>query len=318
MSSRFSWWAMCLILLLGLTGCQQADQDPSVKQVGILQFSENPTMDQVVAGFKKGLADHGFREDDNLVIDLENAAQDHSNLYGIAGKMTRVYDLSLGLGTPPTQALANAGNDNPIVFAAVSDPKGANLVASYDRPGGNVTGASDMVLPNQGIDFLRQHVPELKTIGVLYNAGEVNSQIQFENVKAYGESVGLKVEGMTITNTNDVQHAITALAGKVDAVYLPTDHSIVQTIATIANTLHAMKVPAVGADVAQLEACIATFGVNYEERGYRAGEMAAEILQGQASPAELAVDLPDKLDKTINDDMAHHLGFDPKTLKEEN
>ncbi|AMC00053.1 hypothetical protein AWM75_05535 [Aerococcus urinaehominis] len=311
--------ALLALACLGIAGCQssqEADQphsDQPVK-VGILQFSENPAMDQAHGGFTRALADAGYQEGENLMIDYENAAQDHSNLYGIAEKMAREDDLLLGLGTQSSQAFANIEEKKPIVFTAVTDAEGAQLVASNESPERNVTGTSNMVLPMSGVDFLVANVENLETIGILYNAGEVNSNIQYENCKAYAESLGLKVEGMTITNTNDVQGAITALAGKVDAIYLPTDNSIVQTAPTIGEVVKRMGVPTVGSDKTSLPACLATFGVDYERIGYRAGEMAVEILAGRAQPADMPVELPDHLELTVNPEMAKALDYDPGAL----
>lgn len=176
--------SMVLLLLAGLVGCG-SNQPAATKdkgsgkalQVGIIQIVEHPALDAAREGFLETLKKNGYEEGKNLVVNYQNAQGDANNLQPIAQKLaSEKPDLILAIATPSAQAVAGATKDIPILITAVTDPVGAKLVNSLQKPGTNVTGTTDMNPIKEQLELLKQLVPGAKNIGVIYNAGEQNSQ----------------------------------------------------------------------------------------------------------------------------------------------
>ena len=221
---------IALTLSLGLlAGCggekKAADNSKKVVNVGIVQLVEHDALDAANKGFIAGMAAKGFKENENVKYDRQNAQADQSNLQNIAQRfVSNKVDLICAIATPAAQTMANATKDIPIVATAVTDYEAAKLVASNSEPKGNVTGTSDMNPIKEQLELLLKLVPGAKTIGTIYCSSEVNSQLQAELLKKYAAEKGVQVEEATVSNVNDIQQAAQSLVGKVDAVYVPTDN----------------------------------------------------------------------------------------------
>ena len=167
-----------LLLALGLlAGCGGEKKEAGSKaqlNVGIVQLVEHSALDAANKGFVDGLAEKGFKENENVAIDRQNAQADQSNLQNIAHRfVNNKVDLICAIATPAAQVMANATKDIPIVATAVTDYEAAKLVASNEKPGGNVTGTSDMNPIKEQVDLLLKIVPDAKTIGTVYCSSEV-------------------------------------------------------------------------------------------------------------------------------------------------
>ena len=148
-----------LLLALGLlAGCGGEKKEAGSKaqlNVGIVQLVEHSALDAANKGFVDGLAEKGFKENENVAIDRQNAQADQSNLQNIAHRfVNNKVDLICAIATPAAQVMANATKDIPIVATAVTDYEAAKLVASNEKPGGNVTGTSDMNPIKVQVDLL--------------------------------------------------------------------------------------------------------------------------------------------------------------------
>ncbi|MCY3026473.1 ABC transporter substrate-binding protein, partial [Aerococcus sp. JJEM-2022a] len=251
----------------------------------------------------------------NLEIEFHNSQGDQSNLQSITQQLKGKKDLILSIATPAAQAMLNTDKETPQLFTAVTDPVGAKLVESMEKPGKNMTGTSDMAPVGDVVDLLLKADPSIKTIGILYNSSEVNSEVQYEQAKEYIESKGLKVESMTVTSTNDVQQATKILAEKVDGIYLPTDNTIANTIQTIGKVLMETKTPSVAAFDAAIEGSLCAYGVDYYKLGQQTGNIAVDILKGDKKPEETPVEMSKDLVVKVNDEMAAALGMDSEELK---
>ncbi|AMB94182.1 ABC transporter substrate-binding protein [Aerococcus sanguinicola] len=306
-------------LALGLGACGQAAEDNSQAEasVGVLQFMEHESLDRAREGFTDALKEAGYEEGKNLTLNYQNAQGDQSNLQSITQQLAGKNDLILSIATPAAQAMLNTDKKTPQLFTAVTDPVSAKLVESAEKPGANMTGTSDGAPTDKVVDLLLKADPSIKTIGILYNSSEVNSEMQYKEAKDYIESKGLKVESMTVTTTNEIQQATKALAKKVDGIYLPTDNTVANTIQTIGQVLKEEKVPSVAAFDAGVEGTLCAYGVDYYELGKQTGQMAIDILKNGKNPGEMPVQKSEKLVVKVNEDMAQALGSDPKSLTEE-
>ena len=306
-----------LLLLGGCSNNKKADNNSDVKHVGVLQVVQHPSLDKAYKGFKKGLKEEGYVEGKNLKIDYQNAQNNQDNLKSMSEKLVNEKsDLMLGIATPAAQSLANTSQDIPIVVTAVTDLKAAKLVKSDAKPGKNVTGTTDMVSIERQIKLLLSIVPQAKTIGIMYNAGESNSKIQADLATAALKKAGVKVLIKTANSTNDVQQVTETLASKVDGIFVPTDNTFDSAADVVGKVVKEKKVPLVASSVDQVKTGgLASIGIDYELLGEQTGKMAAKILAGKAKPADMPVEKAHDMKLVVNKKMAKALGIDPKSIK---
>ncbi|MCY3035838.1 MULTISPECIES: ABC transporter substrate-binding protein [Aerococcus] len=305
------------LLTCTLAACSNQGSESSTEKVdvGIIQYMEHDSLQRAKEGFQDSLKEAGYEEGKNLAIEFHNSQGDQSNLQSITQQLKGKKDLILSIATPAAQAMLNTDKETPQLFTAVTDPVGAKLVESMEKPGKNMTGTSDMAPVADVVDLLLKADPSIKTIGILYNSSEVNSEVQYEQAKEYIESKGLKVESMTVTSTNDVQQATKILAEKVDGIYLPTDNTIANTIQTIGKVLMENKTPSVAAFDAAIEGSLCAYGVDYYKLGQQTGNMAVDILKENKKLEDIPVENSKDLVVKVNDEMAAALGIDSEELK---
>lgn len=318
-------YAIGLILALSLVGCSSNNGTKDVVEsennkeetykVGILQYMEHESLSQSREGFLAELEESGYVDGENIQVDYKNAQGDQANLQSITQQLKDNNDLILNIATPAAQAMANTDQETPQLFTAVTDPVEAKLVESIERPGGNVSGTSDSAPVEKVVGLLLAIEPEIETIGIIYNASEVNSEIQARDAKDYIESLGLKTETITVANTNDVQSAITSLVSKVDGVYLPTDNTVASTIATIGNILQENNIPSVASFDAGVEGALAAYGVDYFSLGRQTGRMAVNLLENGADISTMTVEFSKDLIINVNEDVAQALGYSADEIK---
>lgn len=302
-----------------LAGCGNDKGANAKYKVGIIQLVEHPALDAANKGFVDGLASKGFK--DNVEIDQQNAQADQSNLNSISQRfVSDKKDLILAIATPAAQSVANATHDIPIVGTAITDYQASKLVQSNEKPGGNVTGTSDLNPVEKQVDLILRILPNAKKIGVIYSSSEVNSQIQIEKMKAYAATKGVTVEEATVSNVNDIQQAASNLTAQgVDAIYVPTDNVIASAMSNLLSITDPAKVPVFPAEENMLKAGgIATYSVDYYQLGFQSGVMAAKILSGEAKPADMAIETQSNLKLLINEDTVKKLGITiPADLQKE-
>ena len=278
-----------LLLAVGvLAGCggeKKADDGKKMVTVGIAQLVEHGALDAANKGFVAGMASQGFKENENVKYDRQNAQADQSNLQNIAQRfVSNKVDLICAIATPTAQTMANATKDIPIVATAVTDYEVAKLAASNSEPKGNVTGTSDMNPIDQQLDLLLQIAPQTKNIGTIYSSSEVNSQLQVDVLKKLAAAKGINVIEATVSTVNDIQQAAHSLIGKVDAVYVPTDNVMASSMPTLVAVTDEAKLPVICGESDPVRAGgLATLGIDYYKLGEQTGVMAAEILSGKGN-----------------------------------
>lgn len=318
------WWKKASALVLtGMAGItlaacgseETAASGEETTSVGILQFMEHNSLTAAKDGFVKELEDAGYTEGENFSLEVMNAQGDQANLKSMSEQLAKDNDLMLTIATPAAQSLATVEQEKPILFTAVTDPEDAGLVESAEKPGKNVTGTSDMVPIEEQIQLLLSIKPDAKTIGIIYNSSEPNSEIQANLAIEEIEKAGAAAQVSTVTSTNDVQQVLTSLAQDVDALYIPTDNTLASTAATVGEIAMEYKLPVVAGSTEQVEAGgLATYGINYEALGRQTAQMALEILENDASPSDLPVETSDHLELYVNEDMAEAIGIDPDSI----
>lgn len=306
--------------LLALAACGESsntsEENDGTKTVGVLQLVEHGSLNAAYEGFKEGLAEAGYTEGENLTIEYQNAQNSQDNLKSMSERLVNASpDLLLGIATPAAVSLANETNDTPIIVTAVTDLVGAKLADSNEEPGRNITGTSDMVPIEQQINLLLSIVPDAKTIGIMYNAGEANSKIQADLAEEALKAAGVDVKVLTANTTNDVQQVTTSLAKDVDGIYVPTDNTFASAAAIVGEVAKETKTPIVAGSVEQVDdGALATYGIDYKSLGIQTGKLAAKILDGDAEPATTPVETADNLELVVNEEMAAALGIDPASI----
>jgi len=298
----------------GSSGSSSGGNDGKTYKIGISQYLEHPSLDATREGFLAALKDAGIEEGVNLEVDYNTAQADSTNNNSIATKLAGGdYDLLLAIATPSAMALASqVSDDTPLLFAAVTDPLDARLVEDLNKPGGNITGAADFNPEsiNMLMDFIANHLPQVKNIGLIINEGEPNAVVMAQYAEAKLKEHGINLIRAAVTNTSEVAQAAQSLAKDVDAFYITLDNSVVDAINSIIQVAEAEGIPLFAADRDTVEGgAVAAVGFRYYDHGYQAGQMAVDILKNGKNPGDLPVLLPDKLDLIINVPAAERQGL---------
>lgn len=301
---------MSMLAALALTGCTKKT-DAKVLKIGVIQLVEHPALDSSYKGFVDGLAEAGFVDGKNIVIDYQNAQGEQANCVTIANKLVNDKDdLILAIATPAAQAVANLTTEIPILVTAVTDPQSANLVKSNEKPDTNVSGTSDLTPVNAQISLLKKIVPNAKTVGLMYCSSEQNSVFQIEIAKKSCAENGLEFVEGSVSNSNEIQQVTQSLVGKVDAIYIPTDNMLAAGMATVAMVANEAKLPVVvgeGGMVASGGLC--TYGINYYELGKQTATQAVDILKNGANPKDMPIQYLEKCDFSKNENTEKALGI---------
>lgn len=310
-------------MLFSLTACQSGGtasttdaansggaEASKVYKIGISKMMTHNAMDRAEEGFVQALTDGGYGEG-KVEIDYQNGQGDTANLNTIATQFVGdKVDLIFAIATPAAQAAQGQTTDIPIIGTAITDFADAGLVNSNENPGTNVSGTTDMNPIEDQIDLLLKLAPETKTIGFLYNSSEDNSVLQTNIAKTYVESLGLSWVEKTVSNTNEVQQATTAIISECDAIYIPTDNIFASSMTTVGEiTVEAKKLVVTGeSGMVEAGGC-ATLGIDYYNLGYQAGKMAIRVLEGE-DISTMPIESSEDFEYYINGDVANAIGLE--------
>ena len=314
--------ALVIALLVGCGGQTAAPVDSGDENgngqaeapsytIGVINFMEHMALEAAFNGFVDALADRGYVDGDNITIMYDNAQGDMSNLSTIADRLiNRNVDMILSITTPATQTIAGKTTNIPILGTAVTSYVIAGIIDSNEAPGGNVSGTSDMNPVSAQIDLVVDLVPDVQTIGLIYNSSEDNSVIQISLAKERIEAIGLDWHEVTVTNPGDVLQAMQSLVGRVEAIYVPACNTMASAMPAVHSVAMGARVPTIcGANSMVLDGGLATMGIDYYELGYMTGIMAIDVLNG-ANPGTMPIQFAASSDLiTINGLVAEEIGF---------
>jgi putative ABC transport system substrate-binding protein len=278
-------------------------------KVGITQIVEHPALDAARQGFIDRLAELGYKSGQNIIYDIQNAQGDMATAQTIAQKFVadRV-DLILAIATPTAQAAANVTKTIPILITAVTDPVAAGLAKTYDAPGGNVTGTSDMNPVAAQLALVKQIKPNARRIGIVYNAGETNSVVQVEMARAAAKDLGFTIVEAVVANSSEVLQAAQSLQGRVDAIYVPTDNTVVSALESVIAVAERAKIPLIaGEGDCVRRGALITLGIDYYQLGRQTGDMAARVFKGE-KPAAMPIEYLKELQTIVNLQAAARMG----------
>lgn len=291
-------------------GGSSTSQEDKVN-IGISQIASHPALDLAREGFIEALNSNGFKEGENLNLEIQNAEGDIPTSQMISQSfISNKSDLIFAIGTPAAQAAFNTTSDTPIIATAVTDAVQAGLVKSKDKSGTNVAGTSDAVPLEKQLKLIQEIVKDVKTIGVLFNTSEVNSEIQVNQLKELAKNNNIEVIAKGISSVNDISQSLDSILGDIDLLYTPADNLIASSMAIIANKAIESKVPIMGAEEAHVKGgALITEGINYKKLGYEAGLMAIEVLEGK-DISEMSIKTLEDTELVINEDTLKSLSID--------
>ncbi|MGF2614963.1 ABC transporter substrate-binding protein [Rossellomorea vietnamensis] len=303
------------LMLAGCGNDKDAASGDKKFTIGVTQIVEHPSLDAAYEGFKKALEENGYKEGENVEFDVQNAQNDQSNSQSIAKKLVGdKVDLIFANSTPSALHVLNETKEIPIVFTSVTDPVGAGLVEAFDKPGDNITGTTDTnpdAIP-QTVSFMTDEVGA-KTIGVIYNSGEQNSEVQVEQVNEIAKEKGVEVVEASISTSAEVKQAAESLVGRVDAIYIPKDNTVVSALESVISVANDKDIPLFVGELDSLKrGGIVASGFDYKDLGYQTGLMAVKILNGDSEPSEIDVEYPEDAVLTLNKKAAEEQGVEVK------
>ncbi len=336
MIRKFLALSLSAVLVLSLAACGGNDGTPATDapvsdapvtdapaatyKVGICNYVDDASLNQIVENIEAQLAAIGAER--NVVFDIsyDNCNADSAVLQQIIQNfIADDVDLMIGVATPVAMQMQAATEDNqiPVVFSAVSDPVSAGLVASLEAPGANLTGTSDYLDTNAIMNLIFAANPETSKIGFLYDQGQDSSTTPIAHAKEYLDAKGIAYVDRTGTTVDEVKLAAQALiADDVDAIFTPTDNTIMTAELSIYEALAEAGVPHyTGADSFALNGAFMGYGVDYANLGVETANMAAAVLLDGADPATTPVMMFDNGTATVNTETCAALGLDYETIK---
>ena len=304
---------LLLVLTLLIVGGISSFVSAAPLLIGVTQIVEHPALDAARDGFIETLEEAGFKEGVDVVYDLQNAQGDFNNAISIAQKFKDdKVDLIVAIATPTAQAALQVNNEIPIVINAVTDPVAAGLAKSWESSGNNLTGMSDAAPNKQQVELIPRFLPEAKNVGTIYNAGEANSVIQIEVAKGVCKELGLNLIEVTVSNSSEVLMAAQSLAGRVEAIYIVTDNTVVSALESVISVCNRQKIALIVADPSTVDkGALASYGIDYFSLGKRSGEIALKIIEG-AKPSDIPIQMitdPKDLQFVVNLDAAKVIGL---------
>ena len=310
--------AVSACTLAGLATMSASSVAAQQKTVAVSAIVEHPALDAVRDGVRDELKDAGFEAGKTLKFDYQSAQGNTGTAAQIARKFVGDRpDVIVAISTPSAQAVVAATRDIPVVYSAVTDPVAAKLVGSWEPSGTNVTGVSDMSPLSKQIDLMREVVPNLKRVGIVFNPGEANSVAIVEELKKLFAPAGLTLVEGAAPRTVDVPSAAQSLAGKVDLIYAPTDNNVMSALEGIIKVSQQAKVPVISADPSAVaRGATAALGLSYYDLGRQTGRIVVRILNGE-KPGAIASQVGETFETQVNPAAARRQGVTlPRSLLE--
>ena len=281
--------------------------------ISISQFVDHPALNAVLKGFQDDLAENG-------IVPKYKIYNGHGNMSTVGQISTQIIsdrpDMIVAIATPSAQACARIYEknknmaDTPMVFTAITDPLAAGLVDNYDRPGKSITGVSNRLPMDKHMEMVLRFIPDLKNLGVRYNSGEVNSVSNVKRIKEAAATLGFNIVDGAVTNTADVYQATQSLVGEVDAIYVPTDNTVISALESVIKVSEQVDIPLFTADTDSVKrGAIAAMGFDYYLHGKQTGALARRIIAGE-NPGNIPVEFQKDLSFHVNPEAAKRMGLE--------
>lgn len=294
-------------LTLAFSGCGKKEKDTYT--VGICQLVQHEALDAATEGFKTALKD---KLGDKVIFDEQNASGETTNCTTIVSKfVSDKVDLIMANATGALTAASQATDTIPIVATSITDYATALDIKDWNgKTGFNVTGASDLAPLTEQAKMIKELLPDAKKIGILYCSSEANSKYQSTVIQKELTALGYTCKEYTFVDTNDVTAVTQQAVADSDAIFTPTDNTVASNTTAINNIAEPAKVPIIAGEEGICKGCgVATLSISYYDMGYKAGEMAYEILVNDADPGTMDIQYVSDLTKKYEKERAQAIGL---------
>ena len=315
---------MATAMVLGLVGCgnasstqtasgstssTEAGTDGKVYHIGVCQLVEHEALDAATQGFQDALKDKLGEK--NVVFDVQNAQGEETNCATICtGFVSDNVDLILANATASLQAASAATNSIPIVGTSITDYATALNADDWNGTSGtNITGTSDLAPLDQQEAMIKELVPDVTQIGIVYCSAEANSVFQANQIEAALEKDGIAYKEYSAADSNEIQSVVTKAVSECDCLYVPTDNTMAANVDIIKNVTVPAGIPVIAGEEGICQGALATLSISYYDIGQAAGEMAYEILVNGKDPGTMEIEYASATTKEYNADVADALGI---------
>ncbi len=277
--------------------------------IGICQSMEHPALDAATEGFEDAVTQ---ALGDAVTFDNQNAQGDSATCATIINSfVSSDVDLILANATASLQAAAAGTDEIPVLGTSITD-YGAALDIDFDGVvGGNISGTSDLAPLDEQAEMLNEIFPDAENVGLLYCSAEANSQYQVDNVQSYLEDMGYTCTQYSFADSNDLASVTTVASAESDVIYIPTDNTAASNTELINNICLPAGTPIIAGEEGICSGCgVATLSISYYDIGYTTGQMAAQILTGEADISEMPIEYAPTVTKEYNPSICEELGLD--------
>lgn len=282
-----------------------------VYKIGICQQLEHEALDQATQGFEDACEEKFGK--DNVTFDLQNGQGEQANCATITNSFVADnVDLILANATTALQCAAAATDSIPILGTSITDYATALDISDWNGSTGmNISGTSDLAPIDQQEDMLVELVPDVKTVGILYCSAEPNSAYQAKLFEDALKEDGIEYKEYTAADSNEIQSVTTSAISECDALYIPTDNTMASNTEIINNICLPAKVPVIAGEQGICAGCgIATLSISYYDIGYKAGEMAYDILENGKDISTMKIETAPNVTKMYNPTICEELGIE--------
>ena len=306
---------LAVTMLLSMTACgssEKADASGEKFTVGVCQLVPHDALDAATQGVVDKLTE--LMGEENVEIIVQVAAGDSATCAPIVNDfVAQGVDLIMANATPALQAAAAATAEIPILGTSVTEYGVAMGIENFTGTvGGNISGTSDLAPLDKQADMITEWCPDAKTVGLLYCSAEANSQYQVDTVQAFLEAKGLTVTQYPFADSNDMAAVTQTACDNSDVIYVPTDNTVASSTGIIDGICQPAGVPVIAGESGICKGCgIATLSISYYDLGVKTGEMAAQILKGEADIATMPIGYADKQTPMYNDVICTALNITP-------
>ncbi len=286
----------------------EADSDKSYT-IGICQLVQHPALDEATKGFKEAVSE---ALGDKVTFKDGNAANDSATCATICnGYVSENVDLIMANATPALQAAMAATTTIPIVGTSVTDYATALDIADWKGTTGiNVTGTADLAPLADQAKMIKELCPDAKTVGIMYCSAEPNSVYQAKVVAEELKKLGISSKEYTAADSNDIASVTQKACDESDVIYIPTDNTMASSTGIIDPITSKAKKPVIAGEEGIVKGCgVATLSISYYSIGYKAGQMAVEILTEGKDPATMEIAYAEDLTNKYVADRAKALGI---------
>jgi putative ABC transport system substrate-binding protein len=297
----------------------RAQQAANIRRIGFLGNSTAALEANLVAPFREGLRELGYEEGRNIVVEYRWAEGKYERFPRLIAELAALnVEVIVTAGTPAAQAVQRAATSIPLVVAAFGDPVGVGLVASLARPGGNITGFTALApeLEGKRLELLREIVPQLSHVAVLWNPANAFMAATEREVETAAKILGIKVLSLGVRTPEELDTAFASILNeRPGALNVLADRLFLHNRTRIMDFAARHRLPGVHAYRELVEAGgLMSYGPSYADMHRRAATYVDKILKG-AKPADLPVQAPTKFELVINLKVAKALGLTvPPTL----